>query len=184
MSGDVYVARRPGCQHIVAAFPAQIDKAIKGKLLEQLTKAGYDVDLTSETDVQINFQLHCSHSKPPLLDMMEKAAAEKGEGVDNADVNAAATPDLTPDGNADELLDATAESATAGPAEPDPITAPPEDGEPAADQSQDAPQEGEIIVTNELAADQTEEQATAELTSDGREMAPQPHKEKKSRHNH
>ena len=182
--GDVYVARRPGSQHIVAAFPVLIDKAVKGELLKQLTKAGFDVDITTEWDVQSNFSLHCSHSVPPLLNLMQEAEREKGDGIDQEDVNAAGPEDLTPDGSADALLDATAEQVTGdgtlpllpledesaeAPAseaeEPDPITAPNE----------------EFDLVGGIAA---YIEATEPSENDGREMAPEPHKGKKQkRHN-
>ena len=68
----VFVARK-SCGCIVAAFPINMDKNIKAELLKQLTKAGYDVEQAGELDVQLNFALTCSHGKPPLLDLMDKA---------------------------------------------------------------------------------------------------------------
>lgn len=62
----VYVARKD-CGCIVAAFPVNMDKAIKGKILEQLSKAGLDIEQTSEFDVQENYHLVCDHNRPPLL---------------------------------------------------------------------------------------------------------------------
>ena len=76
MSETVYVARR-SCGCIVAAFPLNIDKGVKGELLKQFAKIGLDVDQTSGADVRLNFNLSCTHGAPPLLTMMEKAAAIK-----------------------------------------------------------------------------------------------------------
>lgn len=101
---QVYVARK-SCGCIVAAFPTNIDKAVKGELLKQLAKGGYDIDQTTDGEVRMRFDVACQCNRPPLLSLMEEA----GEGVDQADIDAAATEDLTPDGNADELLDGVAE---------------------------------------------------------------------------
>lgn len=99
-----YVAKK-SCGHIVAAFPVNIDKAVKGKLLEQFTKAGFDIEQATEAEVRLGYNLSCSCATPPLLKMMD----EKAEGVDKADIDSASQEDLTPDGSADQLLDLTAE---------------------------------------------------------------------------
>lgn len=99
----VYVARKD-CGCIVAAFPVNMDKAIKGKILEQLSKAGLDIEQTSELDVQLNFHLICDHNRPPLLDYVAEQAIlpaqeeevgevveeedEEDDGVESADVDA------------------------------------------------------------------------------------------------
>lgn len=86
MNTRVYVARRD-CGCIVAAFPANLDKTIKGNLLMVLAKAGYDIDQTTQEDVRLNFHLTCDHNKPPLLAYMDERTAEgrmaidAGEGV-------------------------------------------------------------------------------------------------------
>ena len=100
---QVYVARK-SCGCIVAAFPTNIDKAVKGELLKQLAKGGYDIDQTTEGEVRLRFEVSCVCNRPPLLAFMEDNNASI-DGVDQTDIDAAATEDLTPDGNADELLD-------------------------------------------------------------------------------
>jgi hypothetical protein len=126
MNTRVYVARKD-CGCIVAAFPANLDKTIKGNLLMTLAKAGYDIDQTTQEDVRLNFHLTCDHNKPPLLAYMDERTAEgrmaidAGEsqsfeeehsfddepddgGVDEADIDAISS-DVTPEAEeADELL--------------------------------------------------------------------------------
>jgi len=126
-----YEAKK-SCGHIVAAFPVNIDKAVKGKLLEQFTKAGFDIEQATEAEVRLGFNLSCSCSTPPLLKMMD----ERAEGVDKEDIDSAGQEDLTPDGSADQLLDQTAEDPSA-------VTDPPL-AEPVAEGSSETqPQENE-----------------------------------------
>jgi len=192
MSETVYVARR-SCGCIVAAFPLNIDKGVKGELLKQFAKIGLDVDQTSGADVRLNFNLSCTHGAPPLLTMMEKAAADKDAGIDQEDVNAAGPEDLTPDGSADALLDATAEQPTAESAAPleNEITEAPatEAEEEDVDKFRhegpdDLTQEPDPITAPTAFKEPTDESVSAAMPgeSDGREMAPEPHKEKKQKH--
>lgn len=104
---QVYVARK-SCGCIVAAFPTNIDKAVKGELLKQLAKGGYDIDQTTDGEVRNRFDVACQRNRPPLLAFMEDNKASI-EGVDQADIDAAASEDLTPGENADELLDELAD---------------------------------------------------------------------------
>jgi hypothetical protein len=177
MSETVYVARR-SCGCIVAAFPLNIDKGVKGELLKQFAKIGLDVDQTSGADVRLNFNLSCTHGAPPLITLMEQAAAEKDTGIEQNDVDSAGPEDLTPDGSADALLDATAEQATdesAAPLEAENTEAPATEAEAEEPDPITAPPAYEP--TDELVAEGMPGE------SDGREMAPEPHKEKKQRHN-
>lgn len=86
MSTRVYVARKD-CGCIVAAFPVNLDKAIKGSLMMVLAKAGFDIEQTTQGDVRANFHLTCDHNKPPLLAYMDERTAEGrmavacGEGI-------------------------------------------------------------------------------------------------------
>ena len=109
---QVYVARK-SCGCIVAAFPTNIDKAVKGELLKQLAKGGYDIDQTTEGEVRLRFEVSCVCNRPPLLSLMEDAS----EGIDQQDIDAAATEDLSPDGNADEMIDELDEEADEDPQE-------------------------------------------------------------------
>jgi hypothetical protein len=81
-----------------------MDRDQKAELLKQFAKAGYDIDQAEEEEVKYRFNTACScnrSTQPSLLDFAPD------EGADEEDVNAAATEDLTPDGNADELLEQT-----------------------------------------------------------------------------
>lgn len=86
MNPRVYVARKD-CGCIVAAFPVNMDKAIKGELMKQFSKAGYDLEQTTQGDVRDNYHITCDHNRPPLLAMMDERTAEgrmvvdAGEGV-------------------------------------------------------------------------------------------------------
>ena len=66
-----------------------MDKAIKGKLLEQFSKAGYDIEQTTQGDVRLNYHITCDHNRPPLLAMMDERTAEgrmaisSGEGIES-----------------------------------------------------------------------------------------------------
>ena len=112
---QVYVARK-SCGCIVAAFPTNIDKAVKGELLKQLAKGGYDIDQTTEGEVRLRFEVSCVCNRPPLLAFMEDNNASI-DGVDQTDIDAAATEDLTPGENADELLDELADEGDEDPQE-------------------------------------------------------------------
>jgi hypothetical protein len=95
----VYVARK-SCGHIVAAFPLTIDPAAKGEILKQFAKAGFDIDQTTELDVQVNYALTCDCNKPPLFkyaDDMPRGEPDPNNdgGVDQASVDAMANDDET-----------------------------------------------------------------------------------------
>ena len=120
---QVYVARK-SCGCIVAAFPLQMDKAVKGEILKQISKAGWDVEQASDRDVRLDFHISCDHNKPPLLAYMDSRTSEgafnraevvkdgamppeepaevitpDGGGVDQADVDALANDDETQTGD-------------------------------------------------------------------------------------
>ena len=81
MNPRVYVVRKV-CGCIVAAFPVQgLEPAIKGKLLEQFAKAGFDVDQADQYEVNARFALDCDCNKPPLLREIERVQV-KHFGVD------------------------------------------------------------------------------------------------------
>jgi hypothetical protein len=155
----VYVARRD-CGCIVAAFPITIDKAVKGELLKQLAKAGLDIEQATDIDVRLDFNLSCDHNKPPLVSMWEKKAEAPAEddGVDQADIDAAAT-DVDPED--EEALERLAEE----PDEAEETIAAVEAGilpEGPEDEEMDA--ETELLASAELARDEQEaEEAAAEL---------------------
>jgi hypothetical protein len=62
----VFVAKKT-CGHIVAAFPVNMDTNCKAEVMKQFTKAGYDLEQSSELDVRLSFALTCDCGKPPLL---------------------------------------------------------------------------------------------------------------------
>lgn len=124
-----YVAKK-SCGCIVAAFPVNLDKAVKGKILEQLAKGGFDIEQVSELEVRRDFALTCDHNRPPLLNMMTATVTEderetfgessyiddaqdgNDDGVDEADVNAAGN-DWDPENEEEAEAELEAEQAQA-----------------------------------------------------------------------
>lgn len=103
----VFVAKKE-CGHIVAAFPVRMEQNCKAEILKQFTKAGYDIEQASESEVAFMFALTCDCNKPPLLKLADELASADKEaeseelsqeeinedgGVDMEDVDALANPD-------------------------------------------------------------------------------------------
>jgi hypothetical protein len=109
---SVYVVRK-SCGCIIAAFTQNLKSDAKAEIVKQLIKSGYDVDLATESEVRARFDLNCSCGNPPLLNLMDRAHfdqvsignSDNDGGVDTEDVNAGGVDDLTPGGDADELID-------------------------------------------------------------------------------
>lgn len=98
-----YVARKD-CGCIVAAFPVKMDQACKAEILKQLTKAGFDIDQTSDWEVHERFNLACDCNKPPLLKIADNGYLDDDQdddGIEMSDVDAM-TDDFEPEAEVDE----------------------------------------------------------------------------------
>jgi hypothetical protein len=125
-----------------------MDKAVKGKILEQLSKAGLDIEQTDEFDVRMNFALSCDHNQPPLLTYFENKKKEKPEvitadgGVEKADVDAAGT-DLEPEAEAAEEQIAAEEARAEAQTEPQPEVEAPQADQPVSEPAESEPGDAE-----------------------------------------
>jgi hypothetical protein len=99
---NVYVAKKH-CGHIVAAVPANSRKET-ADIIQRLIVSGYQIELTSASEVNLMFDLDCKCDRPPLLPGFQSIFGRKGdvvteiihdEGVDQADVDAMATEPQT-----------------------------------------------------------------------------------------